>query len=60
MKVGSLVRSIHEDSWQGLVLEIGPEETATDHGKRCARVQWFDGEQTIEFIKMLEIISAPR
>ena len=29
-------------------MEIGPEQTRTDHGKRCARIQWFDGYETIE------------
>ena len=57
MKVGNLVHSIHDHSWLGIVLEVGPEETRIDHGKRTARVQWSDGATTIEFAKMLEVLS---
>lgn len=58
MKVGSLVKSFHDPDWDtGIVMEIGPEATRTDHGRRACRVQWFDGDETIEFIKMLEVIS---
>ena len=56
MKRGSLVRNRH-DGHRGIVMEVGPKETRTDHGKRCARIQWFDGYETIEFIKVLEVIS---
>ena len=59
MTVGSLVHSVHDFEWRGIVTEIGPDETKTDHGRRCARVLWFDGEETIEFIKMLEVLSEP-
>ena len=57
MKRGSLVRSKHDHDHRGIVREIGPEPTRTDHGKRCARIQWFDGYETIEFIRMLEVLS---
>ena len=58
MKVSDLVKSVHDPDWDtGIVVEVGPEETYTDHGKRACRVKWFDGDETIEFIKMLEIIS---
>ena len=58
MRVGSLVKSVHDPDWDtGIVTEVAPAETRTDHGRRACRVQWFDGEETIEFIKMLEVIS---
>ena len=57
MKRGSLVRSKHDHDHRGIVMEIGPEQTRTDHGKRCARIQWFDGYETIEFIRILEVLS---
>jgi len=57
MKPGTLVRSVHDFSCHGLVSEVDPEETRPHHGRQCARVLWFDGEETIEFIKMLEVLS---
>ena len=57
MKLGSLVRSRHDHGLQGLVIEVGPEETRTDHGSNCVRIVWLDGEQTIEFSRMLEVVS---
>ena len=56
MTVGTLVKNRH-DGHRGIVMEIGPEQTRTEHGKRCARSQWFDGYETIEFISMLEVLS---
>ncbi len=60
MRVGTLVQSRHDRGYQGVVMEIGPEQTRTDHGRRACRVQWLDGDETFEFIKMLEVISEPR
>ena len=60
MRVGTLVQSRHDPGYQGVVMEIGPEQTRTDHGRRACRVQWIDGDETFEFIKMLEVISEPR
>mgnify|MGYP001162534318 FL=1 len=57
MTVGSLVHGRHDPAYTGIVVEIGPEETFTDHERRACRVKWFDGDETIEFIKMLEVIS---
>tara|TARA_S200002703_G_scaffold153554_1_gene155250 strand:- start:352 stop:534 length:183 start_codon:yes stop_codon:yes gene_type:complete len=57
MKVGNLVRSIHDQELRGIVTEVGPPETAIEHGRRCARIHWDDGNATIEFIKLLEVIS---
>ena len=60
MKVGSLVKSRHDPDWDtGIVLEIAPEQTRVDHDRRACRVQWLDGDETFEFIKMLEVISEP-
>ena len=57
MKEGSLVQSRHDPGYHGVVMEIGPVQTRTDHGRRTCRVRWLDGDETFEFIKMLEVIS---
>ena len=57
MKVGSWVQSRHDPGYHGVVMEIGPVQTRTDHGRRTCRVRWLDGDETFEFIKMLEVIS---
>ena len=57
MKVGSLVQSRHDPRYHGVVMELGPVQTRTDHGRRTCRVRWLDGDETFEFIKMLEVIS---
>ena len=57
MKVGTLVQSRHDRGYHGVVMEIDPEQTRIDHGRRACRVQWLDGDETFEFIKMLEVIS---
>ena len=57
MKVGDLVCSRHDQEHQGIVMVIGPKETQFDHGKSIAKVNWFDGDITFEFKKMLEILS---
>ena len=57
MRVGSLVQCRATLGYHGIVMEIGPEQTQTDHARRACRVQWFDGDETFEFIKMLEVIS---
>ena len=58
MKVGSLVRSIHEHQLRGIVMEIGPHHRyRADHGNRVVKVLWRDGDTTCEFVKMLEVLS---
>ena len=59
MRVGSLVQSRHHLGYRGIVMEIGPEQTRTDHGRRACRVQWIDGDETFEFVKLLEVLSEP-
>jgi hypothetical protein len=59
MRVGSLVRSRHDPGLHGVVMEVGPQETRTDHGNRACRVQWLDEEVTFEFVKLLEVLSEP-
>jgi len=60
VNIGDLVQSTHERALRGIVMEIGPKETHSAHGRACARILWFDGEETIEFIKMLEVLSESR
>ena len=56
MRVGSLVKSRHDPDWDtGVVLEIGP--ACPKHDRRACRIRWLDGDETFEFIKMLEVIS---
>ena len=57
MRVGSLVQRRHDPGYHGVVMEIGPIQTRTDHGRRTCRVRWLDGDETFEFTKMLEVIS---
>ena len=60
MKVGNLVKRRDDHVHHGIVIELGPEETRTDHGNSVAKVQWNDGDLTCEFIKLLEVISESR
>ena len=60
MRVGALIRSIHDHQLSGIVMELGPEETRTDHGDRVVKVLWRDGETTCEFVRMLEVLSEGR
>tara|TARA_E500000331_G_scaffold291111_1_gene287431 strand:- start:583 stop:765 length:183 start_codon:yes stop_codon:yes gene_type:complete len=57
MRVGNLVKRRDDHVHHGIVVEVGPQETATDHGSTVAKVQWNDGDLTCEFIKMLEVLS---
>ena len=56
MKVGSLVQSCHDPGYHGIVLEFASNKV-DEHGRRACRVQWLDGDETFEFISMLEVIS---
>jgi hypothetical protein len=60
MRVGNLVRYTHDQTYCGIVMELGPEETRTDHGDGVAKVLWNDGETTLEFTKRLEVLSEGR
>ena len=60
MKIGALVRSIHDYQLHGIVMERGPTETRIDHGDGVVKVLWADGETTYEFLKVLEILSEGR
>jgi hypothetical protein len=59
MKIGSLICSRHDPGYHGIVLELGPETIPQDAGRAC-RIRWYDGSETIEFIKSLEVISESR
>tara|TARA_R110002074_G_scaffold183653_3_gene348928 strand:- start:34 stop:219 length:186 start_codon:yes stop_codon:yes gene_type:complete len=60
MRVGDLVKRRDDHIHHGIVVEVGPQETAIDHGSTVAKVQWNDGDLTCEFIKMLEVLSEGR
>ena len=60
MKVGDLVRSLHDHSYHGIIVETSPIETRIDHGDNVCKVQWFDGDISFEFLKVLEILSEGR
>ena len=55
-----MVRYTHDQTYCGIVMELGPEETRTDHGDGVAKVLWNDGETTLEFTKRLEVLSEGR
>ena len=57
MRVGDLVKDRHYDNI-GIVTEIGPEPTYTDHSDGVCKVQWFEPhEVTLEFVDRMEVIS---
>jgi hypothetical protein len=60
MRVGNLVKRRDDHTHHGIVVEVGPQETAIDHSSTVAKVQWNDGDLTCEFIKMLEVLSEGR
>jgi|TARA_E500000331_G_scaffold319747_1_gene332701 D-arabinose 1-dehydrogenase-like Zn-dependent alcohol dehydrogenase len=60
MKVGNLVKRSDDHAHHGIVVEVGPQETVTDHGRTVAKVQWNDGDLTCEFVKTLEVLSEGR
>tara|TARA_R100000234_G_scaffold32180_3_gene18959 strand:+ start:17230 stop:17403 length:174 start_codon:yes stop_codon:yes gene_type:complete len=48
MKIGDLVHSIHDHSHRGIVLQVSRSE------ELVVRVKWFDGDETLEYGRMLE------
>ena len=59
MRVGTLIRSMHDHQLRGIVTELGPAETRIDHGEGVVKVLWIDGDLTCEFVRMLEVLSEP-
>ena len=57
MKGGDLVNSSYHDI-QGIVVEAGSHPDA-DNGP-AVRVRWFDGDESIEWVKFLRLISESR
>ena len=57
MKVGDMVESSYH-TIRGIVVEAGDEPDA-NHGL-AARVKWFDGDESIEWVKFLRLISESR
>jgi len=60
MKVGDLVINVHDDGYHGIVIELGPKETRIDHGDTVCKVRWFDGDVSLEFLKVLRVLSEGR
>tara|TARA_B100001094_G_C18106007_1_gene758396 strand:+ start:608 stop:799 length:192 start_codon:yes stop_codon:yes gene_type:complete len=56
-KVGDLVCSRHDKTYHGVIMAVNPMETRTDHPNKVCRVLWFDGDETLEFTKVLEVLS---
>ena len=48
MRVGNLVKRRDDHTHHGIVVEVGPQETAIDHGSTVAKVQWNDGNFGLE------------
>ena len=57
MQVGDLVES-HYHLKRGIVVEVGSHPDA-NNGPAC-RVKWFDGDDSIEWVKFLKVISEGR
>lgn len=57
INIGDLVCSRHDTTYRGIVMKIGPKETRSESWKSVAKVQWFDGDITFEFKKMLVVLS---
>jgi hypothetical protein len=54
MKVGDLVESPHH-LIRGIVVEVGSHPDA--HNGPACRVKWLDGDESIEWIKFLRLLS---
>ena len=57
MKVGDLVKSSYHDI-QGIIVETGSHPDAANGP--AARVKWFNGDDSIEWVKFLRLISEGR
>ena len=57
MKVGDMVESSYH-TIRGIVVEAGSHPDA-DNGP-AVRVKWFDGDDSIEWVKFLRLISEGR
>ena len=57
MKVGDLVKSSYHDV-HGIIVEAGSHPDAANGP--AARVKWFDGDDSIEWVKFLRLISESR
>ena len=57
MKVGDMIKSPHHDIW-GIIVEVG-DGPDYDNGP-AVRVKWFDGDDSIEWTKVLVVISEGR
>ena len=57
MKVGDMVESSY-NTIRGIIVEAGSHPDA-NHGP-AGRVKWFDGDDSIEWVKFLRLISESR
>ena len=55
-----MVRSVHDHGYHGIIIETAPIETRIDHSDNVCKVQWFDGDVSFEFLKVLEVLSEGR
>ena len=58
MKVGDMVGSCYH-AIHGIVIEAGNKHDGKQHGL-AVRVMWCDGDESIEWIKFLRLISESR
>jgi hypothetical protein len=54
VKVGDMVESSYHTIW-GIIVEVGSHLDA-DHGP-AALVKWFDGDESLEWVKFLRTVS---
>ncbi len=56
MKVGDMVESPHH-TIRGIVVETGSHQVVDE---QAARVKWFDGDESFEWVRFLRLISEGR
>jgi len=59
MKVGDLVDSPHHYI-RGIIVEVGDGDDDPYNNGPAVRVKWFDGDDSIEWAKVLRVISEGR
>jgi hypothetical protein len=57
MKVGDLVESPHH-TIRGIAVEVGHHDHEANGP--AARIKWFDGDESFEWVKFLKVVSEGR
>ena len=59
MKVGDMIESLHH-MMRGIIVEVGDGDDEHYNNGPAVRVKWFDGDDSIEWAKVLVVISEGR